>query len=84
MTAYLPFVETLFRFPSSGDGELAAACFSTCLFVTRSIENFTSVESNDDPSWKVTPFRRLQRQVLSVPTEKHFVASSGSSSVLFL
>ena len=46
VTAYLPFVVTLFRFPMSGEGELAAACFTIDLFVTRSIENFTSVESN--------------------------------------
>ena len=79
VTAYLPFVVTLFRLPMSGDGELAAACFRIDLFVTRSMENFTSAESNELPSWNVTPLRRLQRHVFGLPTGKHLVASSGSS-----
>ena len=79
MTAYFPFVLTLFRFPSSDDGVFAAASFTIVLFVTRSNENFTSVESNAEPSLNVTPRRRLQRHVVRLPTEKHFVASDGSS-----
>src|SRR5262245_2846075 len=79
VTAYLPFVLTLLRFPSSDDGVFAAASFTTVLFVTRSKENFTSAESNAEPSLKTTPWRRLHRHVLSVPTEKHLVASDGSS-----
>ena len=79
MTAYFPFVVTLLRFPSSDDGVFAAASFTTVLFVTRSKENLTSVESNAEPSLKVTPFRRLQRHVVRLPTEKHFVANEGSS-----
>ena len=79
MTAYFPFVVTLLRFPSSGEGEFAPASFTTVLFVTRSKENFTSVESNADPSLKVTPLRRVQRHVVRPPTEKHFVASDGSN-----
>jgi hypothetical protein len=80
VTAYLPFVLTLFRLPMSGEGELAAACFTIDLFVTRSIENFTSAESNELPSWKVTPLRRLQRHVLVLPTEKHLVRARAELS----
>ena len=79
MTAYLPFVVTLLRFPSNGEGEFAAASFTIVGFVTRSKENFTSVESNAEPSLNVTPLRRVQRHVLKLPTEKHFVARDGSS-----
>src|SRR5262245_1314322 len=79
VTAYLPFVTTLFKLPSSDDGVLAAASFTTVLFVTRSKENFTSVESKADPSLNSTPLRSVQRHVLSVPTETHLVASAGSS-----
>ena len=79
VTAYLPFVLTLFKLPMSGEGELAAACLRIDLFVTRSMENFTSAESNELPSWNVTPLRRLQRHVFVLPTGKHLVASSGWS-----
>src|SRR5262249_17341038 len=79
VTAYLPFVVTLFKLPRSGDGEFAAACFRIDLLLTRSIENFTSAESNALPSWNVTPLRRLQRHLLRLPTEKHLVGSWGSS-----
>ena len=66
VTAYWPFVVTLSRLPSSGDGEFAAACALTALLLTRSIENFTSAESNAEPSWNLTPVPeiappRLQR-----------------------
>src|SRR6476659_11309999 len=84
VTAYWPFVVTLWRLPSSGEGEFAAACALTALLLTRSIENFTSAESNAEPSWNLTPCRRLHRHVFSVPTEKHLVASDGSSFDPFL
>src|SRR5262245_49264338 len=79
VTAYWPFVVTLFRFESSDempDGSL--------ILITRSKECFTSAESKPEPSLKVTPRRRLQRQVFTVPTGEHFVASDGTTFALFL
>ena len=79
VTAYLPFVVTLFMFPSNEDGEFAPASFTIVLLLTRSNENFTSAESNAEPSLNLTPRRRLQRHVARLPTEKHRVARDGSS-----
>ena len=55
VTAYFPFVVMLFMFPRSDDGEFAPASFTMVLLDTRSNENFTSAESNAEPSWNLTP-----------------------------
>ena len=79
VTAFGPLVVTLRRFESSDEipeGSL--------ILITRSNECFTSAESNAEPSWNVTPRRRAQRQVLTVPTGAHRVASDGTTLAPFL
>src|SRR4029453_6967650 len=84
VTTFRPFVFTLFRFESRDDGVFAAACLTTCLLRTRSNENFTSAESKSEPSWNLTPRRRVQRHVRVFPAGLQFVASDGWSFAPFL
>jgi hypothetical protein len=47
-------------------------------FSDRSMENIASSTVNGEPSWKVTPWRRVKRQALG-PAWRHAVARPGSS-----
>src|SRR4026208_1967864 len=78
VTAYCPFVLTLFRFERSDEipeGSL--------ILIERSNDAFTSAESKPEPSRNFTPRRRVQRHVLTVPTGAHFVARDGVSFAPF-
>src|SRR5262245_24303531 len=79
VTANGPSVVTLFRFPSSGDGEFAPASFTTLAFTTRSKDHLTSADVKSSPFWNLTPWRSVHRQVAAVSTGLQLVASDGAT-----